>query len=210
MKFNILAIATVIIALSQPAVADVIYESSFEGTDGGWVGTGDWERGVVSIATSFPGSNSPTLVAPGAAADGIEAWATNLDGPYADSGSDSVLSQTFDLTNYSDAFLSWKQWIQVFVPFDTAEVFVNGDLLYERSTTAETIVYEPIALDLTAYTGGLALVEFNLYASNVVNRAGWYIDSVSLTGTPTVVPEPATGSLLLLAGLAGLARKRRA
>lgn len=200
-------------ASANTSSALTIYETSFEGTDGGWSGTGDWERGTVSTDITVITDFGFTRPAPGAAEDGVQAWATILDGPYENSGLNSVLSQTFDLTGYSDAQFSWMQWVNVLYEFDTAEVFANGDLLYERLTAEPTPEYEFQAIDLTPYVGGLATIEFNLYASGTVNRAGWYVDSVKLEGTSDVpaVPEPTTIILFGtgIAGLAAVGRRRR-
>jgi len=51
---------------------------------------------------------------------------------------------------------------------------------------------------LTPFVGGPAIIEFHMMASTVVNRAGWFIDDVTITGTsPTVLihqePNKANG-----------------
>jgi len=202
-KHLTLAALAAVTLMAGASRAATFYQSSFEGTDGGWVASGsgsfagDWERGV------------PTT-GPGAAFDGQEVWATVLDGNYTDSGEFSFLTQSFDLSNALTAELSWWQWVEIFYDFDTAKLIVNGDTLYERTTRDPTPDYEQQIVDLTPYVGGSVDVTFELFATTVVNRPGWYVDDVKIEGT--LVPEPSTFALCGMAGLVGLigvARRRR-
>lgn len=193
--------AAMILAASAFAANAQIYSSSFEGTDGGWVegGGGEWERGVPVFSPGAPdGAGGPM-----SAFDGSEVWATNLDGDYANLGASSTLSQTFDLSGVSTASLEWYQWVEVFWSFDTAKVFVNGAMVYERATSAATPDWEFQSVDLTPYAGQSAVtVEFNLFATTVVSRSGWYIDAVTIT------PAPSAAALLGLGGLVAVRRRR--
>lgn len=97
----------------------VIYSSDFENDPGGWIsgGFGDWEHGVYDVA-NYTGIHSP----PPSAFSGDFVWGTVLNGDYTNSGETSSLSQTFDLTGYSTANLSFQSWAEVFYSFDLGEL----------------------------------------------------------------------------------------
>ena len=196
--FAILAMLPVI------ASASVIYCTDFEADDGGWVATsdwdpvGDWEWGEYRI-DDYAGAYNP----PPAAYSGTKMWGTVLHGDYTNAGGYSWLSQNFDFTGLVDIELEFASWAEVFYSFDTAKLLVNGDVLYERDTSDAPTDWELFTIDMGAYDGMASVdITFELYASTVVERAGWYIDDVCITG----VPGPASLALL---GLAGLARRRR-
>lgn len=196
--------------LAASTHAATLHSSDFESNDGGWVesGFGDWERGTINFTGS--GCDGATYTGPSGAHSGTQAWGTVLNTCYSNSNSTSSLSQTFDLTGYTAASFSWYQFIEVFYSFDTAQLYANGDLLYDRTSTAPT-GWDQVSVNLTPYVGGLVLLQFDLRASTVVNRAGWYIDDTLLTATPRggEVPEPSTTALMFV-GAAGLALVRRA
>ena len=189
--------------------SDVIYFNDFEADDGGWVesGFGDWEWGEVVVPGADENCDSSPLPEPPGAYSGTNAWATNLDGCYANSGVASTLSQTFDFGDVEGPItLSWYQWYSIFGTFDYGTVVVNGDAIYEITTSVPTDDWEDAMLDLSAYAGNASVtIEFELFATTVVNRYGWYIDDVQLTGctagtgptptatntstTPTATPE---------------------
>ena len=187
-----------VFALASAASAATLYSSDFEADDGGWVASadwdpvGDWEWGV------------PTFVdGPDSAYSGEKCWGTVLDGLYTNAGGRSFLRQTFDFSGWTDMELSFWQWKDVFGSFDYTEILVNGDVVFGENDSA-VHPWEQKTVDLSAYDG-LSSVEisFELYATTVVNYAGWYIDDVALTG----IPEPGTLALFGLCGL-GLLRRR--
>lgn len=182
----------------------VLYFSDFESDDGGWTsgGFGDWEYGLYDAGT-YIGPDS----APPAAFSGENLWGTILADNYSDSGENSTLTQTFDLTGFATASLSWANWAEVFFDFDTAELRVNGNVEYERDTSAAPTDWEVETVDLTPYVGGMATIEYDLFATTVVSRAGWYVDDVKIEGR--LVPEPGTMGLLGMAMLGVVALTRR-
>ena len=208
------AFAALVLAAGTIASAQVttFYSTSFEGTDAGWAGTGDWQRGAPS--TYVPSGSSGAGGIP-TAADGSELWATILDGPHNNmnpSGS-SVLSQTFDFSGISGPItLSFDQYLQSGSnSFDMATVQANGTQVAlfdgtEGTFDGTTVTFAPASVDLSAFAGQSSVdLAFDFFASTVVNRDGWYIDSVALSG---VVPEPTSIAALGLAGLATLRRRR--
>ena len=162
--------------------AGVLYSADFEDGDGGWTATASWDS-VGDWQWGTPSSG------PGAAFSGENVWATNLHGNYTDSGGTNYLSQTFDFSGVFGLELSWQQWVEVFYSYDTAETYVNGDLVYSRTSSSPTSGYEEVVVDLSAYDN-LADVEivFALYATTVVSQPGWYIDDVVISADATPVP----------------------
>ncbi len=194
-------------ATASSAGAGPIYSSGFEGSDGGWSVTAgsDWERGIpVDGAEACDGPES----ARGGAHQGSEVWATNLDGCHANAEGPLTISQSFDLSAYETASFSWWQRHDIFIFYDRGELRADGQLLYEVTTLGRTD-WAREAVSLDAFAGGTVELSFTLQASQVINRAGWYLDEMALVGERAVpVPEPTTASLLL-GGLAALAFGRR-
>jgi uncharacterized repeat protein (TIGR01451 family) len=159
------------------------YFNDFEADDGSWVGTGlaPWEHGAV-VTGVFENCDTVPEDEPAGAFSGVNAWATNLNGCYTNSGSESLLSQTFDFSALAAPIeLTWWNWYEIFVPFDMAELIVNGGApLFEVTTTAVT-GYVQESVDLSAFAGNPSVtIDFRLFATTVVNRAGWYIDDVAI------------------------------
>ena len=225
-KTSIFAAAAAVVLMAGAASAQTtVYSSSFEGTDGGWTGTGDWARGVPS--TYDPAAAGASATANGGvytAADGQELWATVLDGPHTNMNpsASSTLSQTFDFSAVSGPItMTFDHYLDSGSnAFDMATVQVNGTelVLYSGSEgtyddggtpgdgSDDSITYAEGVVDLTAFAGQSSVtVAFDFFASTVVNRDGWYVDNVAINAG--VVPEPASLGLIGLAGL-GLLRRR--
>lgn len=217
MRVRILAGCALLAGWAQGAFAQVtVYESDFEGSDGGWVNSGtgthsgDWQYEANYDASLYTGAYVP----PAAAASGTGMWGTTMYGDYTNSGQFNILSQTFDFSAYTQVALEFASWSNVFATFDRSEVWVNGDILAGTSgstapqllsnnlgTTGSTWVTEMI--DLSAYDGQASVtIEFRMFATIVVDRAGWYIDDVSITAIP------APGAVVLL-GMGSLVAIRR-
>ncbi|MBI4717256.1 MAG: hypothetical protein HY763_05590 [Planctomycetes bacterium] len=178
------------------------YHSSFEGTDGGWTrnatwdSAGDWERGMPAPGP-FAGCTFGN--GPGAAIDGVECWATQIDACYTNANGTSFLRQTFDFSTVVNGTLSWRQFRHVFVqPGDTGVVKINGDQVYALPfVNTASAGWELITVDLIPYSG-LPSVEivFEFFATSSTNGPGWYLDDMVIT---TVI-EPNPGDLGLLVG----------
>lgn len=195
-----LKIAALGTAAFVAAASGQIYSSSFEtGTDG-FVGTGDWERG---IPVGFDGADfgGPEPVG---GHTGDFAFGTIIGGQHNPSTTSS-LSQTFDFTGYTGVTLSYFEWLDSGGnSFDTAQTIVNGDvlLLADGGPTGD---WREVTLDLSAYDGMSSVtVDFLFTTTGVVERVGWYIDDVSISG----VPAPASAALLGLGGLVATRRRR--
>jgi len=206
---------------SIASAGDVIYSSDFEADDGGWTGSGtggfagDWEYEANYDSSSYTGAYVP----PPGANSGTGLWGTEVFGDYENSGEESLLSQTFDLSLYQGVKLNFYSWSNVFTTFDFTFIEVNGDLVAgsdgsgapqmlsnDSGSSGSTWVQEIV--DLSAYDGMSSVdVTFGLSATTVVNRAGWYIDDVSIEGT--LIPTPGALALLGVAGVASHRRRRR-
>ena len=171
------------IGVSRAAAQEVCFATDFETDDGGWIesGFGDWERGPV-VPGVFEICDTAPRPEPTGAVSGTNVFATNLNGCYTNSGASNVLSQTFDFTSLvAPITLRWQQFYEVFLTFDTAEVRVNGDLVFEVPDAAATPDYVEQTVDLSAYAGLAAVtITFDLAATTVVNRSGWYLDDIEI------------------------------
>jgi len=98
---------------------------------------------------------------------------------------DSILTLVVDLTNYTDATLSFYEWYDLFSNWDWAEVYANGTPVIQHCESSHTIptAWVQKTADLTPYVGGVVTIEFHMMASTVVNHAGWYIDDLMIDGT---------------------------
>lgn len=191
-------------ALCMFARADEVYFSDFEADDGGFVGTGDWEWGSPS-GFDMPPFGNPEPVG---GFSGNNAWGTVIGGAH-NPDTISSLSMTLDLTNYSNIELAYYEWLDSGGnAFDTAEVVVNGnvELLADGGPTTD---WREVVLDLSAYDGQVVTIDFLFTTTAVVERVGWYIDNVSVTGDSAAIPEPATIGALSLLGIGMLVRRRR-
>ena len=79
--------------------------------------------------------------------------------------------------------------------------------MYQRTTSNPPTDWELINVDLSDYVGGDVTISFDLFATTVVERAGWYIDDVLITGN--AVPEPSSIALVSLGAFGLLVRRRR-
>lgn len=197
------------LACDGDAVPTDFYFNNFEADNGGWeaVGFGDWEHGEVQTGVfNQCGGDEPE---PPGAFSGSNAWATILDGCYTNSGDNSILSQTFDFSGLEAPIqMTVQQWLHVFGSFDTAELRVNGDQVFFDDTSTASDDWAPLTVDLSPYAGESAVtIEFDVSATTVVNRAGWYIDDFLIQSceaaggpaAPTVsVPALNTTGLIVL------------
>jgi hypothetical protein len=195
---KIILVTAAALACTVAAHADNIYFSDFENDPGGWSATGDWQHGIpVGFAGAPYGGPEPV-----GGYSGDWCWGTVIGGAH-NPTLDSYLSQTFDFTGYTDIELRFWEYIESGSPdFDTGKVFVNGNEEY-FSDGDSNLAWREVILDLSAYDGMSGVtIEFEFHATSVVERVGWYVDDVGITG----IPAPASIALL---ALAGLARRRR-
>jgi PKD repeat protein len=183
---------------------DVLYFWDFEGDDGGFTSTLDWEWGTYSWVGG--GGCSASAAPPASAYSGTDMWGTVLNTCYNGLGNndgydtcvngnpadDSVLSFDVDLSNVSStAELVWWEWFDLFLDWDWGEVYVNDDVVFQHCGGGyiPPTAWVSQTVDLSSYLGGVVTIKFHMMASSVVNYAGWWIDDVMITGD-LAVQEP--------------------
>ena len=205
-------IIVVIFMIPVPATGAVIYFSDFESDDGGLVPTLDWEWGVYSWG-SGTGCDIDWPAAPASSPySGSHMWGPVLNDCYSNIGNedsssstgctntnpldDSILTLTVDLSGVPDAELSWWEWYDVNSYWDWGEVYVNGTVVFQHCESSYTAPSSWVqqTIDLYSFIGTVATIEFHFMASDVVPRAGWYIDDLEIsttgpTSTPTATPS---------------------
>lgn len=194
-------IAVACAAASTAGVASgQVYFSDFEADDGGFVGTGDWEHGIPIGAdgTVLGGFGGPE---PTGGFSGDYVWGTVIGGLH-NASTTSSLTLSVDATGFTGLSMDYLEWLDSGGnTFDTAEVFVNGDL-QSLADGGPTSGWRSVILDLSAYDNMMLDIEFRFTTTTVVERVGWYIDDVGIRGVPTP-------SALALLGLGGLVASRR-
>lgn len=179
----------------------VIYFSDFEADNGGLTPTLDWDWGAFAWAGSAQCSGS--VLPPSAPYSGSGVWGTVLNDCYnnlsnntgydtcvnGNTADDSILTLTVDLTDYTDAQLSWWEWPDIYLNWDWGEVYVNGAVVFQYCGTGYLApsAWVQQVVDLTPYVGGSVTIEFHMMSSGVVAYSGWYIDDLEVSGTPVPV-----------------------
>ena len=190
------------VATAAGAASGQVYFSDFEADGGGFTATGDWERGmpVGADGTGLGGFGGPEPVG-GFSGDFV--WGTVIGGLH-NPGTVSSLTLNVDATSFSGLALDYYEWLDSGGnSFDTAEVYVNGDLQI-LADGGPTSGWRNVVLDLSAYDNMMLDIEFRFTTTTVVERVGWYLDDVAIRG----VPAPSALALLGLGGLASARRRR--
>lgn len=172
---------------------DTLFHTDFEVDGGGFTesGAGDWEYGDVPVVITG-GNCGSSFTSPGGAHSGTKGWGTVLDGCYNNLGAFSGVGLTVDLGDptYAGAWLSFAQWFEVFVNFDYLQITANGTEVYRNDTAEHSNGWQLAQVDLADFLGQSSVnLVFDLWSSTVVNRAGWYLDDV----TVTVCVDPTLG-----------------
>ena len=197
----------------------------FENDNGGWVPSaswdpiGDWEwtdsYNVANWAPTYTGTN---VVPPPNAYSGTGMWGTKINTNYTNSGGSNFLTKTVNLTGVNNPEMRFWSWENVFGNFDYCQVKVNGNIVWGPSYQYTNTVWTERVIDLTAYSGQANVqVQFEMYATTVVNYAGWYIDDVyvgpaqtrAITSAPTIMPAYLYGMSELDAAVAAETQARR-
>ena len=195
-------IAAMAVASAAGLASGQVYFNDFESDGGGFTATGDWERGtpVGADGTVLGGFGGPEPVG-GFSGDFV--WGTVIGGLHSPSLVSS-LSITIDATGFTDLALNFQEWLDSGGnSFDQAEVVINGTAIDLRDG-GPTGDWRAVSLDLSNFDNSIFDLEFRFSATAVVERVGWYIDDVAITG----VPAPSAVALLGLGGLVAGRRRR--
>jgi hypothetical protein len=139
-----------------------------------------------------PGSDwalgTPTNVGPPAAHSGLNCFGTVLDGNHNLNANVWLRSPSIDLTGASDATLSYAEFRDLEIGFDSGTVAVlNADddsLIAEVDSgiDGQSAQWESTSHRLPAAAlGNIIKIEFRMFSDDISNFAGWYIDDVMVT-----------------------------
>lgn len=166
---------------------------TFEGSDAGFVSTGEWQWGVPSVPHVEMRAFS-----------GERCWGTRLDGAYTSDIDHVLTTLSYDLTDARAPRLSFRYWLDVWgLSGVKVEIMPFGTLLPEvieplgvqhtpciGSTRPSECTpgfsgnsggWRAAVFDLSPYIGGTARFRFCVRAlDRSANGPGWYIDDVSV------------------------------
>jgi len=163
----------------NPAGEPDYYFTDFEEDNGGWVGSGitDWQwTNTYNVANYVYGAYPASEVPPTTAYSGTGLWGTVLYGPYSMSGSWAYLSQTINLSGFTNPQLRFWRWNNLYYTYDYYQVKVNGNVVLTES--AINNAWAEKVVDLSAYAEQTVEIQFAVYATTVVSYAGLYIDDI--------------------------------
>ncbi|QDP41861.1 immune inhibitor A domain-containing protein [Radiobacillus deserti] len=108
---------------------------------------------------------------------------------------DNSMTTTVDLTNASEAALTFQAWYDIEEDWDYASVKVNGETIEGNITTSEnpndqnpgfgitgkSDGWVEASFDLAAYAGQTIELEFNYWTDGYVALPGFYVDDINVT-----------------------------
>ena len=158
----------------------------FENDDGGWIPTaswdpvGDWEwTNTYNVANFVDSYGSTSVIPPPTCYSGTGMWGTKINTNYTNSGGSNYLSKTFNLAGINNPELRFWSWENVFGDFDYCQVKVNGTLVWGPSWDYTNTQWRERVIDLSSFAGqSNVVITLEMFATTVVNYAGWYIDDV--------------------------------
>ncbi len=191
-----------IAAMAQCPGANVVtvFSSDFEADNGGLVpvASGDWEYGDIPVIIAGTNCDNATFASPGGAHSGTKGWATMLNDCYRNqtpSGFNTLnLNVDLSTTGFLSAKLNFAHWFAVFTSFDYLVITANGTEIYRNDTLENSNTWRETSVNLNPFLGQSSVtLSFKLWATTVVNRAGWYIDDVSVTACSSIAQSIADG-----------------
>lgn len=178
-----------------------VFTSDFEANNGGLTVTlgSDWEYGEIPVIIAGANCENSTFSSPGGAHSGTKGWATVLNDCYHNQSPSAfnTLNLVVDLSaaDYVSAKLEFAQWFEVFTNFDYLVITANGVEVFRNDTLEDSNTWLETSVDLTPFLGqSVVTLSFKLWATTVVNRAGWYIDDVSVTACSNILQSIVEGS----------------
>ncbi len=202
---------------NSPSPTGLTGVEDFELNDGGWVPSsnwsnplGDWEwTNTYDVANWSPEYTGANIIPPPNCHSGTGMWGTKINTNYTNSGGFNYLTKTFNLSGISEPQLRFWSWENVFGNFDYCQVAVNGTVIWGPSWDYTNTQWQERVVDLSAYAGMSEVeIQFQMYASTVVNYAGWYIDDVYVGPAQSKVTN--SPSCIIPSELRGLSEKEAA
>ncbi len=135
----------------------------------------------------------------GVASPGVSGASSLQDSPGGNYGNswDTYVWTTVDLTNYDGATLTFTHQYDIESGWDYAYVEASPDgttWTQLASYTGAQNTWQPEALDLSAFAGGVVYLRFRLVTDYAVTYDGWYVDDVRVVASRYGAPEcPTTG-----------------
>lgn len=173
-----------------------IFFDDMEGGEDGWTHDAifsydDWEYGI-----PLGGSRSD----PKFAFSGSKIWGNNLNGEYTYSSKNFLESPEIDCEEYKNVRLQYRRFLGVEKGiYDQAEIFVNGNLVWQNQLYYDQIDYEwefhDIDISSFADFNSSVKIKFQLTSDGWVEFGGWNIDDFKVVG---VYPFSAPGAFCLI------------
>lgn len=175
---------------TKPPAPQTLLSLDFENGVSGLTATKDWQWGILAFKA---GSGCDSAAKPPTAChSGTHCWGTVLNDCYNPLGNannscsnqsstdDSVLTLATTIpTSFKSARLTFWEWRDYFLPYDWAEVRVNGTVLYQDCTNyVAPTAWSKRTILLNGYLGKAVTITWHFMATTVVNHAGWYLDDV--------------------------------
>lgn len=161
-----------------PLEVSVLFYSDFESDDGGFTTDGNnntWEWGA-------------PVSGPNNAFSGTNVWATNLAGNYLNSADCWIQTPVVDLTGLQIAELEFAHWYNFERNWDYGLLEIstdNGETWLELASYTDLKESWDLArISLDPYIGQEVSLRFRHTSDGSVNRLGWYIDDVKVSGIP--------------------------
>ncbi len=177
-----------------PSTSDYVEFTSFEGSDGGFTGSGGFERGIPTVGPSSAGS-------------GDECWGTYLNANYDNSMYATITSPAYDLTGLTSPMMQINHWYNIELNWDGGNVKISDDNGSTWTILTPTVAYpvaavnaanvgipgEPaysgtntsnhwhtVQFDLSSYDTSTVMFRFDFGSDPSIPYEGWYIDDFAL------------------------------
>ena len=177
-----------------PSTSDYVEFTSFEGSDGGFTGSGGFERGIPTVGPSSAGS-------------GDECWGTYLNANYDNSMYATITSPAYDLTGLTNPMMQINHWYNIELNWDGGNVKISNDNGSTWTILTPTVAYpvaavnaanvgipgEPaysgtntsnhwhtVQFDLSSYDTSTVMFRFDFGSDPSIPYEGWYIDDFAL------------------------------
>jgi hypothetical protein len=177
-----------------PSTSDYVEFTSFEGSDGGFTGSGGFERGIPTVGPSSAGS-------------GDECWGTYLNANYDNSMYATITSPAYDLTGLTSPMMQINHWYNIELNWDGGNVKISDDNGSTWTILTPTVAYpvaavnaanvgipgEPaysgtntsnhwhtVQFDLSSYDSSTVMFRFDFGSDPSIPYEGWYIDDFAL------------------------------